>query len=606
MVALAVLCGVLLPGQTADRKIAEWTLSMGGRVRLAGGRTYVQDLAQLPSGDLRVVALDWVGMNVDPPDLERLIGLRALRELHLPGPLWNRNADTGRDGSRDLKYLAPVETLEVLTFSFHFLDRIRFKDAGLGEIGSLVNLRELVLRQSDVRGHTLQPFHKLQALDCTLCPLDNEGLGNVAAMSGMQRLRIGDTQITDAGMPVLKGLTQLEELDLHGTAITDVGLSHIAGLRRLKKLNLAGTGISDAGIEVLRGLTELEELNLYRTKVSNAGLDGLRGLKKLLEADVRYSRVTPAGVESLRAGLPSVRVLYTEQAASSAMTDAQLAKLPRDSRTLNLEGAQISDAGLRHVARLTNLEELNLSNTSVSDAGLAHLAGLQKLRKVVLANTYVEGEGLAHLKSVADLDVHGSPLTNGAVSVLAGLTGLRRLSLASTDISDGAALDQLKSVVALDLGSTDLTDSGLKALASLPQLEELILRDARFTDKGLVHLAGLKNLRRLDLIRTRISDQGMRHLTGLSSLRSLSLDYGELYDASMEILAALDLEELSLDNTHITDQAVARLKEFRHLKKLNLYHTLITGKGYQELQTALPNCKIVFDAASSLPNRRRS
>jgi hypothetical protein len=48
--------------------------------------------------------LDWVGMNVEPPDLERLSGLAHLKELHLPGPIWNRNADNGRDGSRDLRF----------------------------------------------------------------------------------------------------------------------------------------------------------------------------------------------------------------------------------------------------------------------------------------------------------------------------------------------------------------------------------------------------------------------------------------------------------------------------------------------------------------------
>ena len=40
------------------------------------------------------------------------------------------------------------------------------------------------------------------------------------------------------------------------------------------------------------------------------------------------------------------------------------------------------------------------------------------------------------------------------------------------------------------------------------------------------------------------------------------------------------------------------------LKSLNLYHTLVTEKGMQELKTALPACEIVFDRDSALPNRR--
>ena len=121
-----------LGADTPDRSVAEWTLSMGGRVRLAGESRYLGDIAQLPSHSIRIEALDWVGVNADPPDLERLSALRNLKELHLPGPFWNRNADGGRDGSKDLRFLAGVTTLEVLTFSDHFLDRVRFKDEGLG------------------------------------------------------------------------------------------------------------------------------------------------------------------------------------------------------------------------------------------------------------------------------------------------------------------------------------------------------------------------------------------------------------------------------------------------------------------------------------------
>src|SRR6266404_1067069 len=155
----------LLFSEPTDRSVAEWTLTMGGRVGVAGQPRRIQDLADLPRGDIQLEVLDWVGMNVDPPDLERLSGLAHLKELHLPGPLWNRNADGGRDGSRDLRYIAPIHTLEVLTFSYHFLDRIRFKDDGLAEIKALTNLRQLALRQSGVTGQTLGPFKRLQALD---------------------------------------------------------------------------------------------------------------------------------------------------------------------------------------------------------------------------------------------------------------------------------------------------------------------------------------------------------------------------------------------------------------------------------------------------------
>jgi hypothetical protein len=40
------------------------------------------------------------------------------------------------------------------------------------------------------------------------------------------------------------------------------------------------------------------------------------------------------------------------------------------------------------------------------------------------------------------------------------------------------------------------------------------------------------------------------------------------------------------------------------LRALNIYHTLVTENGMAALKAALPDCKIVFDRDSALPNRR--
>jgi hypothetical protein len=50
---------------------------------------------------------------------------------------------------------------------------------------------------------------------------------------------------------------------------------------------------------------------------------------------------------------------------------------------------------------------------------------------------------------------------------------------------------------------------------------------------------------------------------------------------------------------------VKLLKSITGLKTVNLYHTTVSQKGYTELQQALPDCKIVFDANSS-PNARKA
>src|SRR5438067_224148 len=112
----------LLSAESLDRTVAEWTLTMGGSVGIAGRAGLIHDIAGLPAGEIQLDVVDWLGVNVDPPDLQRLSGLTALKELHLPGPIWNRNADSARDGSRDLRFIDSIHTLESLTFGYHFLD----------------------------------------------------------------------------------------------------------------------------------------------------------------------------------------------------------------------------------------------------------------------------------------------------------------------------------------------------------------------------------------------------------------------------------------------------------------------------------------------------
>jgi hypothetical protein len=76
-------------------------------------------------------------------------------------------------------------------------------------------------------------------------------------------------------------------------------------------------------------------------------------------------------------------------------------------------------------------------------------------------------------------------------------------------------------------------------------------------------------------------------------------------DKGLESLQSLPrVRELSLDSTNITDTGAALLKSMASLKDLNLYHTLVTEAGMNELRSALPNCEIVFDRDSALPNRR--
>src|SRR5262249_46471833 len=107
-------------------------------------------------------------------------------------------------------------------------------------------------------------------------------------------------------------------------------------------------------------------------------------------------------------------------------------------------------------------------------------------------------------------------------------------------------------------------------------------------------------------IHTRFNDAGLEALAGLTKLRRLDLDYTAVTDKGIAHLKSMPLAELRLDSAGITDAGAEQLHCMASLQFLNLYHTLVTEQCYRVLAAALPQCKIVWDRDSSLPNRRGS
>jgi hypothetical protein len=133
-------------------------------------------------------------------------------------------------------------------------------------------------------------------------------LAHLQGLTGVRRLYLDDTQVTDAGLTHLQGLTGLEVLLLDRTEVTDTGLAHLQGLTRLETLWLNGTHVTDAGLSHLQRLTGLEVLLLDRTEVTDTGLAHLQGLTRLETLWLDGTHVTGAGLAQLRRALPNCQV----------------------------------------------------------------------------------------------------------------------------------------------------------------------------------------------------------------------------------------------------------------------------------------------------------
>lgn len=140
--------------------------------------------------------------------------------------------------------------------------------------------------------------------------------------------------------------------------------------------------------------------------------------RQAAEYEATLAAVRAAVPGSLRAILPGERDLeYTAAVAGAALGDAELAKLAaagKDLVWLDLSRTGISDAGLKVLGKMPNLQYLDLRETAVGDAGL---------------------EALAPLRNLQTLGLYGTAVTDSGLPALQRLPGLRRLYLGGTKVT---------------------------------------------------------------------------------------------------------------------------------------------------------------------------
>lgn len=308
--------------------------------------------------------------------------------------------------------------------------------------------------------------------------------------------------------------------------------------------------------------------------------------------------------------------------ASGQMTDAALARIAELGHVTTLQLAssrRVTDAGLRHLARLPQLEHLNLSGCGFTDDGLSVLRHLPALRTFELHwHKGASDAGLAHLAACERLervDLLGSPLGDGVLRALVGKTRLSYLKTGSRVTDDALPLlhrfpvfkawqggEPRYSLMSPDAGPNHLmidgpfTDAGLAALRGLDGLFGLgfFWHSTAFTPNGLAALAGLANLGFVACEGERCTDDAMRHIAAIPRLRMLQAQGTVATDAgfaalsrsaTLEYLWGRDcpnltgrgftalssmpaLQGLAVTCKHVDDGALAALPRFSALRYL--------------------------------------
>jgi len=440
-----------------------WTVGFGGETDLAAAFPLADKLGRITNVSL--------GANATDAHLARVAQWKDVAQLSLFGP---HLTNDGLKALKDMKKLTNLylneadkltedclvhlDTLDGLT---HFsIFQMKITDAGAKHVAGRTKLTTLVLRNcqlNDSAMAALAPLTKLEELHLSGNEITGTGLGKLSGMKKLKTLILSNNKITDDGLKSIAGLTSLNFLDLSSNEISDAGLAYLATLKELTFLGLSSTKVKGPGFQHLAKLSKLSGLALYDLpELTGVGLEHLAACTDLMNLNLGRTGITDEGLAHIKQikHLTGLDLPVYGQDAEGFWKD------PHPER--------FSDAGLKHIAEMKDLEALSFSGGGVTDAGIANLAGMTKLKYIGLGTLpNVKGPGLAHLKSLPELRE-------------------------------------------LNLNDTGLDDAGLKNVSELKQLTSIQL-PKKATDAGLEHIKGLTQLTAIGVPKG-VTDKGMEAL----------------------------------------------------------------------------------------------
>jgi hypothetical protein len=388
---------------------------------------------------------------------------------------------------------------------------------GAPHVTTVAQAKALALREALERGDAT-------TLDLSgVRDIGDADLVEIGRLTGLERLDLSGTSITDAGVAHLRGCELLRDVNLAWTATGDGALRALAGKPHLHTFR-SGSGVTDAGIALLH---EWPVFKTWQGGPEHIGLLDATPSPNLLWLRGPF---TDRGLENLR-GLDGLFALNVDD-ARLALTAACLDSLNALPRLASL-AVDAKDDWMPGIARLPALRFLIAQDTTASDDAWVALARSRTIEQIWGRRCH----------------------------------GLRRRGF--------LALSEMPALRGLSVSCLNVDDEGVAALPRFPALRELMPMDV--PDAGYRHIGRCRDLESLILMYCRdTTDAATRHLPGLSKLTYYFNSYTTITDRTPEILSGIDsLERITFDTCHgLTDSGVARLARLPRLRELR-----VSGRG---------------------------
>jgi Leucine-rich repeat (LRR) protein len=181
------------------------------------------------------------------------------------------------------------------------LGHTKLGDATIARAAKLAELQTLVLSNTRAQPPALAQLGALRGLErlyLDQTAVDDGVLAALAPLAPTLRvLHLATSDVSDAGLPALRGLTRLEELTCGDTRL-DAGVAELSAWPRLRTLSLIGLEITDQALPGLAARPSLAVLDLSATEIRDPA--PLAALPHLRVLGVAQTRLSPAGVAATR------------------------------------------------------------------------------------------------------------------------------------------------------------------------------------------------------------------------------------------------------------------------------------------------------------------
>ncbi|MDX1930538.1 MAG: protein kinase [Pirellulaceae bacterium] len=297
----------------------------------------------------------------------------------------------------------------------------------------------------------------------------------------------------------------------------------------------------------------------------------------------------------------------SREVAKELLANGALLRITTDVEDIELNTLE------RLPAKVHAIPYVNLSGYRGEDfAILKLLPEIVGLRHVMLERLpTLRDADLEPIGKCATLEILGLGETENVTAMglrwIGKLPNLKQLYLGTTGFSLESAreISELPAILLLDVNTSHIDDAALEAIDKLGSLRDLCLTNNTISDLGIAKLRNLK-LYTLRLNETDVTDEAIAILSSMESLTTLDLAGTKITDACIEHLLKLKgLENINLENNKISAAALEKLVQLEYLDQIRIHGCGLSADEVRALKLRLDFCN-VDDVTVRISERQRN